>query len=127
MTQFTLLACVILMFVLVCIHRGTASCDTVWKGCMVEEKHCTCTERQGCENPFPFRSLEECIDSVFGDVCKPNPCLNEGVCLQVKEHQFTCKCSGTGHYGNKCEIACPADLETIPEDMWNLGKACVKV
>lgn len=127
MTRFTLLACAILMFVLVCIHRATSTCDTVWKGCTLEEKHCTCTERQGCENPFEYDTLETCLDAVFGDVCKHYPCLNNGVCSQVKDHDYTCKCSGTGYYGTNCEIECPSDLSSIPKDMWNLGKACVKI
>ncbi|PIK37323.1 putative zinc metalloproteinase-disintegrin agkistin isoform X1 [Apostichopus japonicus] len=128
MTRFTLLACAILMFVLVCIHRATASCDTtIWKGCTLEDKQCSCTESQGCETPYQYNTMEECLDAVYGDVCKNNPCLNNGVCSQAKEHHYECKCCGTGYYGRHCEIECPADLTSIPSEKWNLGKACVKV
>merc|ERR1711899_690009 len=41
------------------------------------------------------------------DLCFPNPCLNDGLCVQLNETETQCECSP--HYeGDKCqdEISC---------------------
>lgn len=36
-------------------------------------------------------------------VCKPNPCLNSGVCSIVTDTEYNCNCTSTGHSGKNCE------------------------
>lgn len=37
-------------------------------------------------------------------VCSPNPCRNDGRCIEHPLNQHTCDCSDTGHIGKHCEI-----------------------
>ncbi|KAK7067762.1 Prostaglandin G/H synthase 1 [Halocaridina rubra] len=38
------------------------------------------------------------------DPCCGYPCLNQGVCMTWPGNNYTCDCTGTGHYGIHCEI-----------------------
>ena len=38
-------------------------------------------------------------------VCLPTPCQNGGVCGHPHAWAFTCNCTGTGHYGDICQLA----------------------
>ena len=41
------------------------------------------------------------------DVCKPNPCLNDGVCKPEGERDFQCTCE-EGYKGKTCQGEFPS-------------------
>ena len=47
-------------------------------------------------------------------VCKPNPCLNNGVCSIVTPTEYSCNCTSTGHEGKNCEMLV-VSLSSIPK------------
>ncbi|XP_077984190.1 protocadherin-like wing polarity protein stan [Glandiceps talaboti] len=81
-------------------------CDKEWTGCKVEDKLCVCGTSIACDDPYMYKSIEDCHLDLHGDVCKSNPCMNGGMCLQKKHKDFTCQCSGTGYYGKHCDKEC---------------------
>ncbi|XP_047475523.1 prostaglandin G/H synthase 2-like [Penaeus chinensis] len=38
------------------------------------------------------------------DPCCAYPCENQGICMSKPDRNYTCDCTGTGHYGTNCEI-----------------------
>ncbi|XP_070552641.1 delta-like protein 4 [Ptychodera flava] len=102
-------AVICVMLAAVVIGASAASykdCDTVWKGCKVEDKMCVCSTIQDCENPFQYEDKADCMKDMYGDVCESNPCKNGGLCLQLSHKEYRCQCSGTGFYGKHCQKEC---------------------
>jgi len=94
------------------IDSASEDCDKRFKGCSIEKGECVCGEQVGCANPYPYKDQRQCIKDIKGelDKCKREPC-EHGQCLQAKHddaRRWECFCSGSGFYGKKCEIKCPA-------------------
>ena len=37
-------------------------------------------------------------------LCYPNPCKNNGTCIETEENTFVCDCDGIGYTGKTCEV-----------------------
>jgi len=117
----------ILLFGLVLVgvaqSRGVKeeTCGTTFQGCSVEKGECVCGELVDCTNPYPYKDLAQCTKDIKGllDKCRREPCAH-GQCVQTKQdltRRWECACAGSGFYGRKCEIECPAyDKESLPVD-----------
>ncbi|XP_047041233.1 cubilin-like [Helicoverpa zea] len=85
--------------------------DQTHNGCKIYGASCTCG--YGCRTEFIYRTRRACLNALrerSSNVCSRMPCLR-GNCIQtVQDPGFTCKCEGTGFYGQRCEKACP----TVP-------------
>lgn len=46
--------------------------------------------------------------------CQPNPCFNEGECLETSTTTFECDCLGTFYSGKLCEIG-TVEISTLPQ------------
>ncbi|KAG8235125.1 hypothetical protein J437_LFUL014388 [Ladona fulva] len=79
-------------------------------GCRIENRRCLCGN--GCPYEYRYTSKQECRNAVKGnglDICSRRPCYNQGSCIQTSATPgYRCRCEGTGFYGNRCELACPA-------------------
>ncbi|XP_077861932.1 slit homolog 1 protein-like [Saccoglossus kowalevskii] len=78
-------------------------CDTEWSGCNIDGQICKCDIIKSCDNPFKYNDKTKCQMSMYADVCEPSSCQNNGICLQLKNQEYICQCSGTGYYGKHCE------------------------
>ncbi|XP_059147323.1 protein lin-12-like [Physella acuta] len=94
-------------------------CSRKFQGFKVDYKKRSCVEgvAVGCENPFPYDNLKECMNDFNGksNICeRMKPCKNNGVCSPIMTENHTrtykCECSNTGFYGKRCHIRCPKDL-----------------
>ncbi|XP_064616364.1 prostaglandin G/H synthase 2-like [Liolophura sinensis] len=50
-------------------------------------------------------ALATAIQAGGHDPCCSFPCQNQGVCVTITSDSYTCDCSQTGFYGNRCEHA----------------------
>ncbi|KAG6452497.1 uncharacterized protein LOC115445032 isoform X1 [Manduca sexta] len=102
---------------LVCLQLGVWACEPeqAHNGCKIFAGSCTCG--YGCKTEFIYRTRRSCLNALRGNVqerttniCYRMPCVR-GICIQTaQEPGFTCKCEGTGYFGQRCEKACP----TVP-------------
>ncbi|XP_025836148.1 adhesive plaque matrix protein 2-like [Agrilus planipennis] len=83
--------------------------DQIRRGCRIQNRMCSCGT--GCISEYRYANLKECQAALKGkkrDICNPNPCVNEGSCLQISQHPgYKCRCEGTGFFGARCNRACP--------------------
>lgn len=52
--------------------------------------------------PLPATTVKLTMSDYVQSICEPNPCLNNGKCILVKE-DFECKCSNSSFTGKFCE------------------------
>ncbi|KAJ8737333.1 hypothetical protein PYW07_000604 [Mythimna separata] len=104
---------VLLIAILACILITARACepDQTHNGCKIYGGSCTCG--YGCRTEFIYRTRRACLNALrerSSNVCARLPCMG-GICIQtMQDPGFTCKCEGTGFYGQRCEKACP----TVP-------------
>ncbi|CAH4038693.1 unnamed protein product [Pieris brassicae] len=79
-------------------------------GCKIYGSACICG--YGCKTEYIYKSRRACLNVIrerTSNICSRMPCVR-GICIQtVLDPGFTCKCEGTGFYGQRCERACPTD------------------
>ncbi|CAL1540706.1 unnamed protein product [Lymnaea stagnalis] len=94
-------------------------CSQRFKGSRVDYKERSCIEGEavGCEDPFPYHNMRDCLKDFYGqsNVCEQvKPCKNHGVCSPIltdnHTRTFKCECASTGFYGDRCDKKCPKDL-----------------
>ena len=106
-----------------------STCDSnrLRQGCRIQEGTCLCGT--GCDTDYRYANKRECESALRGisfhhyksfiimnkiekttyvghsqDPCSSRPC-NRGSCLQILNAPtgYTCLCSGTNYYGERCE------------------------
>merc|ERR1712210_254354 len=90
---------------------------------------CVCST--GClssVSQLPFSSREQCQAHLTEqrsavDVCQSSPCQNKGECIQRKFGGHRCDCTGTGFYGQACQVECPKNRTS--EDSSTYPAECV--
>ncbi|KAL0852350.1 hypothetical protein ABMA28_000553 [Loxostege sticticalis] len=102
-------AALVLLAVATCFLSARAcEPDQTTNGCKIYGTSCTCGV--GCKTEYNFRTRRACLNALrerSSNVCSRMPCLR-GTCIQtVQDPGFTCKCEGSGFYGQRCENACP--------------------
>uniref|UniRef100_A0A7M5XAK0 Uncharacterized protein n=1 Tax=Clytia hemisphaerica TaxID=252671 RepID=A0A7M5XAK0_9CNID len=58
--------------------------------------------------------------------CEPNPCLNNGQCLETSIDTFVCDCSGTLSKGKLCDIGI-VDIPTLPQLVLNQWSTDIEI
>ncbi|XP_050683142.1 cubilin-like [Leptidea sinapis] len=101
---------VLILAVIVCSLWFTECCepDQAQYGCKFSGTTCTCGN--GCKTEYIYRTRRACLNALReknSNVCFRMPCVR-GTCIQTAQDSgYTCKCEGTGYYGQRCEKACP--------------------
>ncbi|XP_059059788.1 uncharacterized protein LOC131853013 [Achroia grisella] len=103
----------LILAVLVCLHWNAKACDPdqTHYGCKFYGSSCYCS--YGCKNEYIYITRKDCLSALRErnpNICFRMPCLR-GICIQTTQDPgFTCKCEGTGFYGQRCEKACPSSV-----------------
>ncbi|XP_023949054.2 cubilin [Bicyclus anynana] len=94
--------------VCVCVIVQACEPNQTQHGCKIYGNACSCG--YGCKTDFIYKSRRICLNALrerSANVCSRTPCLR-GICSQTTQDPgFTCKCEGSGYYGQRCEKACP--------------------
>ncbi|CAG4942478.1 unnamed protein product [Colias eurytheme] len=102
----------LLITLIVYLQWSVQACeqDQTQRGCKISGTTCTCG--YGCKTEYIYRTRKVCMNALRErslNVCARMPCVR-GNCIQtVQDPGFTCKCEGTGFYGQRCEKACPTE------------------
>ncbi|CAK1554749.1 unnamed protein product [Leptosia nina] len=102
----------LILVLVVCLQWETQACEPnqTQNGCKIYGTSCTCG--YGCKTEYIYKTRRACLNALrerSSNVCVRMPCLR-GICIQTTQDPgFTCKCEGTGFYGQRCEKACPTD------------------
>ncbi|XP_039763428.1 cubilin-like [Pararge aegeria] len=101
---------ILVLTVTACVCFVVQACepDQIQYGCKIYGTACSCGH--GCKTEYIYKNRRVCLNALrerSSNVCSRTPC-QRGICIQtVQDPGFTCKCEGTGYYGQRCEKACP--------------------